>query len=198
MARGARYRLAFRRRREGRTDYRLRRKLVISGIPRLVVRRSRNNFSVQLIESMFGGDKTLVSAHSKELIKKYGWKGHCGNVPTAYLTGFLLALKAKRAGLERAILDIGLHPPVKGSRVFAALKGALDGGMDIPHGEEVLPNEERIRGEHIAEYAKQLLERSPELYAKRFSSQIKRGVRPEELPKHFDKVREAMLKEFGG
>jgi len=173
-------------------------KLVVSGMMRLVVHGSLNNFSVQLIDSKFGGDRTLVSAHSRELIKKYGWKGHCGNIPTAYLTGFLLALKAKKTGFERAILDIGLHPPVKGSRVFAALKGALDGGMEIPHGEDVFPSEERIRGEHIAEYAKRLLEENPELYAKRFSAQIKRGVRPEELPKHFNKVREIILKEFGG
>lgn len=198
MARGTRYRVQFRRRREGKTNYRLRRKLVVSGIPRLVVRGSLNNFSVQLIESTFGGDKTLISAHSRELVKKYGWKGHCGNVPAAYLTGLLLALKAKKAGFERAILDIGLHPPIKGSRAFAALKGALDGGMEIPHGEEILPSEERIRGEHIAEYAKQLLEKNPELYAKQFSAQIKRGVRPEALPKHFDKVKEAILKELGG
>lgn len=198
MAKGARYRIPFRRRREGKTNYRRRRKLVISGRLRLVVRGSLNNFLAQLVESKFGGDRTLVSAHSRELVKKYGWKGHCGNVPTAYLTGLLLALKAKKAGFKDAILDIGLHTPSKGCRVFAALKGALDGGLEIPHGEEILPSEERIRGEHIAEYARKLLEENPELYAKQFSAQIKRGVRPENLPEHFDEVKEAILKDFGG
>ncbi|MEM1657670.1 MAG: 50S ribosomal protein L18 [Candidatus Jordarchaeales archaeon] len=198
MAKGARYRIPFRRRREGKTNYRRRRKLVISGRLRLVVRGSLNNFSAQLVEPKFGGDKTLVSAHSRELVKKYGWKGHCGNVPTAYLTGFLLALKAKKAGFRDAILDIGLHTPSKGCRVFAALKGALDGGLEIPHGEEIFPSKERIRGEHIAEYARKLLEENPELYAKQFSAQIKRGVRPENLPEHFDEVKEAIVKEFGG
>ncbi len=198
MARGPRYRVPFRRRREGKTNYRLRRKLVISGLPRLVVRGSLNNISLQLVKSVYGGDRTLVSAHSRELVKKYGWKGHCGNVPAAYLTGLLLALKAKKIGVTRAILDIGLHPPVKGCRVFAALKGALDGEMEIPHGNGIFPSDERIRGEHIAEYAKQLLETKPERYAKQFSAQIKRGIRPEMLPKHFDEVKNAILEEFGG
>ncbi|MEM1798420.1 MAG: hypothetical protein QXX87_04275, partial [Candidatus Jordarchaeales archaeon] len=62
----------------------------------------------------------------------------------------------------------------------------------------IFPSKERIRGEHIAEYARKLLEENPELYAKQFSAQIKRGVRPENLPEHFDEVKEAIVKEFGG
>ncbi|MHA1607641.1 MAG: 50S ribosomal protein L18 [Candidatus Freyarchaeota archaeon] len=197
MARGARYRVPFRRRREGKTNYRLRRKLILSKLPRVVVRGSLNNITVQLIEPSFGGDKVLFSAHSRELMKKYGWKGHCGNLPAAYLTGLLLALKAK-GKVKRAVLDIGLHTPVRGSRVFAALKGVLDGGLDVPHGEEILPSEERISGGHIAKYARYLLELDPTIYARQFSAQIKRGVRPEDMPKHFNEVKKAILEDLGG
>ena len=33
----------------------------------------------------------------------------------------------------RAFLDVGLTRTTTGNRVFAAMKGALDGGLDIPH-----------------------------------------------------------------
>jgi ribosomal protein L18 len=49
--------------------------------------------------------------------------------------------------VPEAVLDIGLNEPVKGSKVFTALKGLLDAGMEIPHGEEIFPSDERISGE---------------------------------------------------
>jgi large subunit ribosomal protein L18 len=76
------------------------------------------------------------------------------NTPAAYLTGMLFAVKAKKAGQDRAILDIGLNRATTGARVFAALKGAVDAGLEIPYGEEILPSEERIKGAHIAAYNK--------------------------------------------
>ena len=41
-----------------------------------------------------------------------------------------------------------------GARVFAALKGAVEAGLEIPHGEEILPSDERAKGAHIAAYNK--------------------------------------------
>ena len=73
MATGPRYRVPFRRRREGKTNYRTRRALVLSRVPRLVVRLSLKNAIVQIIESESIGDKVIVSAHSRELAKTYGW-----------------------------------------------------------------------------------------------------------------------------
>ncbi len=151
MAHSAIYRVPFRRRREGKTDYRKRLALVKSGKPRLVVRIKNRQVIAQLIEYDPKGDKVLASATSHEL-KKFGWDGHPGNAPSAYLTGLLLGTRALKAGYKEAILDIGLHTPVHGSNVFAALKGALDAGMDIPHSEDALPPEERINGSLIAEY----------------------------------------------
>jgi large subunit ribosomal protein L18 len=67
----------------------------------------------------------------------------------------LFAAKAKKARYDRAILDIGLNRATPGARVFAALKGAVEAGLEIPHGEEILPSDERVRGAHIAAYNKE-------------------------------------------
>ncbi len=148
MAHGPRYKVARRRRRECKTDYRRRINLLRSGLPRAVVRKSLRNLRIQLIDYAPKGDRVLASAEASEL-EKYGWKGAASNIPAAYLTGFLAGKRAINAGVERAVLDIGLHTPTKGAKIFASLKGLLDAGIEIPHGEEVLPPEGRIMGEHI-------------------------------------------------
>ena len=61
----------------------------------------------------------------------------------------LAARNASEKKIKEAILDIGLRSPIKGSIDYAALKGAVDGGLAIPHSKEVLPSEKRIKGEHI-------------------------------------------------
>ncbi|MEE9150636.1 MAG: 50S ribosomal protein L18 [Thermoplasmata archaeon] len=157
MAHGPRYRVMRRRRREGKTDYRKRINLLKSRQPRAVIRRSLRNLRIQLVEFDFKGDRIIVSAEGIEL-EKYGWKGSVSNTPAAYLTGYLAGKRAVNAGVERAVLDIGLHTPTKGSRVFASLKGLVDAGIDIPHSEDILPSDERIRGEHIDENLKNQFE----------------------------------------
>jgi len=195
VARGARYRVPLRRRREGKTNYYKRRKLILSGKPRLVVRVLSRVAVVQLVRAHPRGDITLVSAHSNEL-RKYGWKASRKNTPALYLLGLLAALKAKKQGLSEAIADIGLHRPVRGARVFAAVKGAVDGGLSVPVGEEVLPSEDRIRGEHIAKYAAMLKETNSELFKMRFSEYLAQGLDPERLPEHFEEVKQRILQEF--
>jgi len=189
MAKGPSYRVAFRRRREGKTDYQQRRSLVLSGLPRMVIRGSLRSISVQLIKAEVGGDKVIVSAHSNELAKKYGWQGGGGNLSAAYLTGFLCGYKVAASGVKEAVLDLGLHAPTKGSRVFAALKGVLDAGLMIPHDENKLPDEKRVQGLHVAEYAKQLSS-TPDSYQKRFAKQLSRGLRPEEITEHFSQAKQ--------
>jgi len=189
MAKGPSYRVAFRRRREGKTDYQQRRNLVLSGLPRMIIRGSLRSISVQMIKADVGGDKVIVSAHSNELAKKYGWQGGGGNLSAAYLTGFLCGYKAAARGVKEAVLDLGLHAPTKGSRVFATLKGALDAGIMIPHDEDKLPDEKRVQGLHVAEYAKQLSS-TPDSYQKRFAEQLSRGLRPEEITEHFSQVKQ--------
>ena len=195
MATGPRYRVPFRRRKEGKTNYRSRRALVLSRVPRLVVRLTLKHTTVQLIEAEAIGDKVVVSAHSRELAKNYGWLSNCGNIPSAYLTGLLCGYKAKAKGVDKAFLDVGLHIPSKGTRIFAALKGAVDAGVEVPHSEDILPDENRLSGKQIADYASQLAS-DPEVYKQTFSKSLSRGSRPEELPEHFSVVKKKITSSF--
>ncbi len=149
----------FRRRKEGKTDYKKRLKLLSSGKPRLVVRVTGRNVIVQIIEYVLEGDKTQVSAVSSEL-KAFGWSAYTKNIPSAYLTGLLCAKRAAKKKISSVILDIGLHTPAKGSRVFAVLAGAVDGGLEIPHEKNVLPVESRLNGSHIDEKTKSAFEKA--------------------------------------
>jgi large subunit ribosomal protein L18 len=146
MATSPRTRVPFRRRREGRTNYRTRLALLKSQETRLVVRRTNGNVIVQFVDWTQTGDAVKATAVAQEL-KGMGWEGSAKNTPAAYLTGLLAGKRAAQAGVESAVLDIGRHTPTKGSRVFAALKGVLDAGIDVPHGgEDIYPSEERISG----------------------------------------------------
>ncbi len=187
MATGPNYRVKLRRIREGKTDYWKRLALLKSGKPRMVVRMTSNMVYVQFIVFDPRGDRVVAQANSKDLVR-LGWKGHQANTPAAYLVGYLAAKRALEKGIREAVLDIGLQTPVHGSSVFAALKGALDAGISIPHGDEALPDESRIRGEHIAEYAKALKSSDPDRYRRQFSKYLERGLPPEELPAHFDEI----------
>jgi large subunit ribosomal protein L18 len=157
MADGPRYRVPFRRRREGRTDYRQRQRLLRARIPRAVVRISLRNATVQLIDFDPTGDRVLATATSKEL-NKLGWTAANGNLPAAYLTGYLAGKRAAKNGVTEAVLDIGLKVPTKGASCFAAMKGMLDAGIAIPHGKEILPSEDRIKGRHINEGIEKMMQ----------------------------------------
>ncbi|WP_460123702.1 50S ribosomal protein L18 [Stetteria hydrogenophila] len=196
MGKGPRYRVPWRRRREGKTNYYKRVKLILSGKPRFVVRRTNKYIIVQVVEAKIQGDHVIAAAHSRELVKRYGWLGGTKSTPAAYLTGLLAGFRARKAGVTEAVLDIGLAKPVRGSRVFAALKGGLDAGLKIPHSEEILPSIERIRGEHIAAWAKKLKEEDPEFYKRQFSDYLRRGLAPEDLTSHFDEVLSKIKDEF--
>jgi len=193
MAKTARYRVKLRRRREGKTDYQARKALVVSGKPRLVARNSLKNASAQVVIAKPHGDEVLAAAHSNEL-KKFGWNGSTGNVPSTYLTGLLCGLRAKKKGVSEAVLDIGLIPPTKGSKLFAALSGFLDAGLDVPHKEEKL-GKERTNGVHIALYAKKLGAGSEE-YSSEFSAYLSRKLAPEKLPEHFSQVKADIISSF--
>ncbi len=157
MADGPLYRVAFRRRREGRTDYRTRLALLKGEKPRLVVRRSLRNVTVQFVTYDEAGDRVVAQATASEL-KELGWTGYTANTPAAYLTGLLagtrfLAARSPAEGASaddaHALLDLGRQVPVKGGRAFAALAGAIEAGVKVPHGSTILPTDDRIRGEHV-------------------------------------------------
>ena len=194
MAHGSRYKVAFKRRSEGKTDYGARIKLIELDKARLVARITNNHIIAQIIKVSPDGDETIISAHSNEL-KKMGWLGSTKNSSAAYLTGFLCGKKALAENVDEAVLDIGLKSPTKGTKVFAALKGAVDAGLNIPHGDAILPDENRIKGEHIAKYAESL---DDEELKKKFSQYIKNGLSPADLPDHFEKVKQKIDEEVSG
>jgi len=195
MAKGPSYNVPYRRRREGKTDYHRRKKLLLSGLPRLVARKTNKHVIAQMIEASVEGDKVIASAHSSELRKKYGWLGSLKSLPAAYLTGLLCGYRALEKGIKKAILDIGLQASSRGGRVFAVLKGCLDAGVEIPHGEEILPDEDRIKGQHISDYAG-MLASTPEVYSRRFSAYLSRGLPPEKIVDHFLTIKKKIKAEF--
>jgi large subunit ribosomal protein L18 len=148
-----RYTLKYRRRREGKTNYKKRISIIKSGKHRLVIRKSLTNMYIQMIEFGIKGDKIIASSSGFEL-KKNGWKHSTGNLPAAYLVGLTAGKKMAKLGLKDAILDIGMQKSVPGSRIYAALKGVVDAGINVPHSDGVMPSEDRIKGKHIADYRK--------------------------------------------
>jgi large subunit ribosomal protein L18 len=114
-----------------------------------VVRRTNTKTIVQVAQYHPGGDRIVAQATSPELTK-YGWTASTATLPAAYLTGLLAAQRATAAGVAETILDGGLGKPTLGGKVYGALRGAVDGGLEVPHGENVMPSEERLRGEHLS------------------------------------------------
>lgn len=147
----------YRRKREKRTNYHKRLKQLLSRKPRVVVRLTNSKIIAQIVEYAPQGDRILAALDSS-LLKKRGWKFSCKNIPAAYLTGYLLGKEAS-GKCQEAVLDTGFNRGQKKGRIYAFLKGLLDAGMNIPHGgEDIFPDEERIRGKHLKTDAGQELE----------------------------------------
>lgn len=182
------YTVRFRRKRTGKTDYKQRLKLLLVKKPRIAVRKSLKNILMQVIEYRPNGDCVLVSAHTREL-EKIGWKANKVNLPTGYLCGYLLGKKAIARKIKKCIFDIGMYTSVKGCVLYAALKGLVDAGLDIPHSKEIFPPESRIKGEHIAAWAKKLKADSEEKFKKVFSKYLKQSFDPEKMPSHFEEIK---------
>ena len=170
----------------------------------------------QVVAPRITGDEVLCTAYSHEL-PRYGIKCGLTNFAAAYATGLLLARRLLKqndlaevyVGKEeadgefyeveeeedrrpfKAILDVGLVRTTTGNKVFAAMKGAVDGGMNVPHNEKRFPAyndddgfspealKQRILGGHVADYMRSLKEEDEERYNKQFSKFIKEGVEPD-------------------
>ena len=151
MAHTTRYTVRYRRRREGKTNYQKRLELLKGRKERLIIRKSNTQIILQIATYHPDGDKVLVTVKSSEL-KKKGWKYSTKNIPAAYLAGLMLAKKAKEHNIKEAVLDMGLQTPIHGNKIFAALKGVVDGGLNVPFNESIFPKQERISGQHIANH----------------------------------------------
>eukprot|EP00171_Calliarthron_tuberculosum_P003657 IDg3657t1 len=220
-----RYQTKWRRRREGKTDYQARRRLVTqdkrkynSPKFRLVARFTNKDIICQIVAAKLTGDEVLTAAYAHEL-PNYGVKRGLTNFAAAYCVGLLcarrhltkLGLAEMYVGKEEvdgemyeiedeedkrpfsAVLDIGLVSTTTGNKVFAVMKGAVDGGINIPHNEKRFPaytKEEgfdpevlksRILGNHIAEYMEYLQEEDEDMYQKSFSGYIRDKIEADSI-----------------
>ncbi len=179
------HRLIRERRKAALTNYKRRIALLKGGAPRVVVRKTNTGVIMQIVRYDPKGDVVIAAANSFEL-KKFDWPAR-SNMPTAYLTGLLLAKKAKTANKDELVLDIGLYKPVKSSMVFAAAKGSLDGGLKIKGSIEV--DESRIRGDHIAKYAATMKGGS----SKQFAAYAEKKVDISDIGKIFDNAKNKIM-----
>ena len=180
-------RVQYRRKKEGKTNYYKRLGLLKAGKRRLVIRRSLKNILLQIVEYVPSGDKILVS-YNTQLLEKQGWKFNKRNLPAAYLGGLMLGKLAKEKNIKEAILDCGLQTSIKGSRIYAAVKGVIDAGLKVPCSEEVFPDENRLSGKHILDYCNIVKDKE----GNQFSSLKKKGL--DEISKSFAVIKEKILK----
>ena len=144
-------RTILKRRRECKTDYKLRMGLLKSSLPRIAIRKTNKYVSVQAIESNEAQDKVVFGTTSKALLD-YGWNekfaGSLKSISAAYATGLLAAKKIAKGEF---IIDIGMALNQKGGRIYAVIAGLVDGGLNIHANKEVFPSKERLMGEHQSE-----------------------------------------------
>jgi len=222
-----RFQVKFKRRRQGKTDYYARKRLIVQdknkyNTPkyRLIVRISNRDITCQIAYARIEGDKILCAAYSHEL-PRYGVKTGLTNYAAAYATGLLLARRLlKKLGLDslytgttevtgdefnvegvesgpgafRCYLDTGLNRTSTGARVFGAMRGAVDGGLNIPHSTRRFPgfdsesksfnaevHRNHIFGIHVSDYMKSLEEEDPEAFKRQFSRYIKLGINADQI-----------------
>lgn len=194
-----RFQTKFKRRREGKTDYYARKRLILQdknkyNTPkyRLVARITSTRVIAQVVYATIKGDQVFCAADSQEL-RKWGLTTGLANYASAYATGLLLARRLlQKVGLAdmyegnetygedydagknvqdkrpfKVILDVGLRATKNGSKVFAVMKGAADGGLYVPHSDKRFPGSSedgeenkvlrsRILGGHVDAYMKEL------------------------------------------
>ena len=152
----ARIRIPKRRRRERKTDYKLRLNLLKSENPRIVIRKTNKHFTIQAVESTEAQDKVTLGITSQVLIKEgldKKYSGSLKSIPAGYLTGLLFAKKL--GPKQEYIADLGMTRTIPGNRIYSILKGLTDGGAKINVNEKVFPTDDRINGEHLKDETKQ-------------------------------------------
>jgi large subunit ribosomal protein L18 len=141
-----------RRRKEFKTDYSKRIKILKSEKPRIVFRKTNRYFIIQYVISEEARDKIIFGINSKELLK-YGWseknKGSLKSIPAAYLVGILLGKRILKEKKEIPIIDFGMARVLHKTKLYGFLKGLKDSGVPLECEEEYFPSSERIEGVHL-------------------------------------------------
>ena len=175
--------------RQHKTNYRKRAAILIGRHHFITIKVTNQNVLTRLLDPDIKGDKVLATAHSRELVKQ-GWSGSLNSLPACYLTGILLGKKCLEKNFDSGVLYTGLNPFT--SRVAACLKGIVDAGVHVPASEDSFPEQDRLEGNHIADYAK-LLQQDKSKYESRFSLLLKNGLNPEDYPAHVQKVKNVLM-----
>lgn len=174
------------RRVQGLTNYKKRIALLKGGLPRVVIRKSNRGVLAQVIVYEPSGDRISAQANSNEL-RAVGWAPRC-NIPTAYLTGLMLAKKAKALGGE-LVADLGLYRPIKSSVVFAAMKGCIDGGLKVRA--DITFDAKRLSGEAIKAYATSI--KSTDTFKKQFSGYAEEKFDVLSITEQFEQAKKKIL-----
>ncbi|MGA7900694.1 MAG: 50S ribosomal protein L18 [Nitrososphaeraceae archaeon] len=175
--------------RQHKTNYRKRAAILVGRHHFITVKVTNQNVLTRLLDPDIKGDKVLATAHSRELVKQ-GWNGSLNSLPACYLTGILLGKKCLEKNFDSGVLYTGMNPFT--SRVAACLKGIVDAGVHVPASEDSFPEQDRLDGNHIADYAK-LLQEDKSKYESRFSLLLKNGLKPEDYPAHVQKIKSALM-----
>ncbi len=175
--------------RQHKTNYRKRAAILVGRHHFITVKVSNQNVLTRLLDPDIKGDKVLATAHSRELVKQ-GWNGSLNSLPACYLTGILLGKKCLEKNFDSGVLYTGMNPFT--SRVAACLKGIVDAGVHVPASEDSFPEQDRLDGNHIADYAK-FLQKDKSKYESRFSLLLKNGLKPEDYPAHVQKIKSALM-----
>ncbi|MBI2143581.1 50S ribosomal protein L18 [Candidatus Woesearchaeota archaeon] len=179
----------FARKLSGRTSYRKRLALLKSGIPRLVVRKTLTSIIFQVVEFALAGDIVKLTLTSK-VLRRIGWTNGCKNIPAAYLSGLLFGKLALAANINHAVADVGIQTISKGGKIFAAIKGVKDAGVDVPLSDDVVPAKDAISGAHIANFAKVAKQAAVANHAQFARVGLDVALR---IPGEFEKVKSAIV-----
>jgi large subunit ribosomal protein L18 len=141
-----------RRRKENRTDYLKRLKLLKGETPRIVFRKTNKYIISEYTVSKEAQDSVVMGMDSRKL-NEYGWpktaQGSLKSITASYLTGYLTGKTILKQKLEEPILDAGMNRVLHKNKIYAFIKGLIDSGIKINCKKEFFPEEERIKGDHL-------------------------------------------------
>ncbi|XP_074165570.1 large ribosomal subunit protein uL18-like [Sminthopsis crassicaudata] len=184
----------------------------------MIVWVTKRNIIYQIAYARIEGDRNVCATYAHKS-PKFGVKVGLTNYAAAYCTGLLLARRLlNRFGMDKiyegqvevtgdeynvesidgqpgaftCYLDAGLARTTTGNKVFGALKGAVDGGLSIPHSTKCFPGYDsesqefdaevhckHIMDQNVADYMHYLMEEDEDAYKKQFSQYIKNNITPD-------------------
>uniref|UniRef100_A0A2R9CSE8 Large ribosomal subunit protein uL18 C-terminal eukaryotes domain-containing protein n=1 Tax=Pan paniscus TaxID=9597 RepID=A0A2R9CSE8_PANPA len=198
---------------------------------RMIIRVTNRDIICQIAYALIEGDMIVCAAYAYEL-PKYGLKVGLTNYAAAHCTGLLLACSLlNRFGMDKicecqvevtggeynvegnhgqpraftCYLEADLARTTTGNKVLGTLKGAVDGGLSVPHSTKRFPgydseskefnaevHRKHIMGQKVADYMHYLMKEDEDAYKKQFSQYIKNSVTPDMMEEMYKKAHAAI------